>query len=702
VLRRHRGGGSPEPHPPSGHDPFVPPMESHPTARNPSGRPGIRLLRAIGACAVGVLIVAALVDRPSDSPADPTAGEPLPQHVGDAAEPGPSAPIRTTRTEVDTPAARTEAAPTEPSQGFAGRFVDGRGIPVEGAQVYLLESRRDDVLTTLLVRQRGLSIPPVARATSDAEGAFELRVRRLSPGGYEIHVLSAEHPDHVVPNLTGFADRIVDVGSVRLPDSCSLAGAVTVLGSPGFPVADAIVTLRPAGVVPQFGTPPGREDGITVRTDAAGNFRFEHVAAGLVTVRAVAPGFAAVEQSAIDVAPSAAASRILQFELPRGESIVGTVRTPSGSPIAGARLEAIHLASRQPFVATARSGEAGTFEILGLLEGPYLVRVEAPGYIGTERKPIAGGARSEVFELLPKSSVRLQVLGRGEPPPTFEALVRGYDAEHDALRAVQDAQIQPFHREDLDADGACLLAGLDPGTYVIQVDAPGFARTFSTPFPVRGGEPEVTVTVELIAGGILVGLCTDERGQPLANVAVETVAGFVDESPLMEILGAAIPTRTTSARAVTGTDGLFRLEHLAPGDYRLRFGAPDRAGTSRSEIEVVDGRMLDLGQVTLVRGARIEGTARLDGALTGQIKISITSLEARPDQPTVHATAVSDDRGRFTLDRRLPPGRYQGQAARQTLPNPILQVMDYQKSRQEFGIAVGQESHELHFTLTSG
>jgi hypothetical protein len=68
----------------------------------------------------------------------------------------------------------------------------------------------------------------------------------------------------------------------------------------------------------------------------------------------------------------------------------------------------------------------------------------------------------------------------------------------------------------------------------------------------------------------------------------------------------------------------------------------------------------------------------------------------------VHATAVSDDQGRFTLDRRLPPGRYQGQAARQTLPNPILQVMDYQKSRQEFGIAVGQESHELHFTLTSG
>jgi len=677
-------------------------MDSSSTAKPVANRFAVRLLRVIGAIGVGVLILAALIGPSSERPAGPNqAGQDTPRDSG-SPPPFPSAVevAPAARTEVETPAA--PRAPGDPgsAHGFTGRLVDGRGVPVAGATVYLLESRRDDVLTTLLVRQRGLSMPPVARAESDDDGAFELRVQRLARGGYEIHVLSNAHPDHAVPNLTGFEGRLVDVGSVRLPDSFTLAGAVTVLGSPGFPIADAMVTLKPAGIVPQFGTPPGREDGLSTRTDAAGNFRFEHVAAGRVTVRAVAPGFAAVELRAIEVA--ATQPQGLRFELPRGESITGRVEGPDGAPIDGAVIEAVHLGSREPFQATARSREDGSFEVLGLLDGPFLLRVDARGFIGTERKPIASGARNERFELSPKGSVRLLVRGGGATPARFEALVRGYDAEHDALRAVHDAQIQPFHRDDLEADGTCVLTGFDPGTYVIQVDADGFARSFSAPFPIRAGETELPIPVELAAGGTLFGRCVDERGRPLAAVTVETVAGFIDESPLMEILGAAIPTRTTTASVQTGEDGVFRLTHLAEGEYRLRFRAADRAGTSRSEIGVVDGRPLDLGQVTLVRGAQIEGTVRLDGELAGQIKISIASLDARPDQPTVHATAVTDDAGRFTLDRRLPPGRYQGQAARQTLPNPILQVMDYQKSRQEFGIAVGQDSHELHFTLTSG
>lgn len=662
------------------------------------------LLRTFGAIGIGVLIVAMFVGGPGESPAEPgdpgSARSTIPV-VPQGAEPA-EAVETAQRTEIGTPAARSEAPRRGPEQGFVGRLVDRAGAPVPDASVYLLEARRDDMLTTLLVRQRGLSIPPVARTESDSEGAFELRVQRLAPGGYEIHVLSRTHPDHVVPNLTGFEDQLVDVGAVRLPDSCTVAGSVTVLGSPGFPVADATITLRPAGVVPQFGTPPGREDGITTRTDAAGNFRFEHVAAGIVTVRAVAPGFAAVEHRAVEVSADTGLPTGLRFELPRGESIAGLVVDPSGTPIAGARIEALHLASREPFQATARSLEDGRFEVFGLIEGPFLLRVAAQGFIGTERKPIASGARSERFELQPKGSVRLQVRGDGLPPQQFETLLRGYDAEHDALRAVHDAQVQPFRAEDLDADGSCVLTGLEPGTWIVQVDAPGYARTFSAPFPIRAGEQDLPVLVEMSEGGALVGRCVDERGRPLFGVTVETAAGFLDESPLMEILGAAIPSRTTSARTQTGEDGTFRLDHLAPGEYRLRFDAQDRAPSSRSGIEVADGRQLDLGTVTLVRGALIQGTVRVDGDLAGQIKISISSLADRPGQPTFQATAVSDAQGRFTLDRRLPPGRYQGQAARQTLPNPILQVMDYQKSRQEFGIAVGQESHELHFTLTSG
>ena len=288
-----------------------------------------------------MLLVKLLVGGPRERPSDPGAPPPptaiLP---GTAPETDPvAAGEPALRTAIGTPAARPGDPSSLPPQGFAGRLVDRAGVPVAHATVYLLEARRDDMLTTLLVRQRGLSIPPVARTESDADGAFELRVQRLAPGGYEIHVLSSTHPDHTVPNLTGFEDQLVDVGAVRLPDSCTVAGAVTVLGNPGFPVADATITLRPAGMVPQFGTPPGREDGITTRTDAAGNFRFEHVAAGIVTVRAVAPGFAAVEHRAVEVSADTGLPTGLRFELPRGESIAGIVVDPSGVPIAGARVE---------------------------------------------------------------------------------------------------------------------------------------------------------------------------------------------------------------------------------------------------------------------------------------------------------------------------------------------------------------------------
>jgi protocatechuate 3,4-dioxygenase beta subunit len=670
--------------------------------RGPS-RAGLRILAPAVVLALLALIAWRILG-PGEGGGDPPSPEAGPQAeagtgAGAASPQTGGAPGADLRRDLGEPAPRSELpGGAELRQGFVGRILDQNGTPVAGALVYLLEAHQQDVFTSLLLRARGLSVPPVARGTSAADGSFQVGIRRVASGGYEVHILGAQHPDHVLPKLTAFAGRFVDLGEVRLPPGQVLTGQVTVQGSAGFPIPDAEIVVQPAGLVPAFGTAPGREDGIRTTTGPNGVFRLPHLAPGFVRITAVAQGFARVERQAVEI--RAGVENRVDFELPKGLSIAGEVRDEAGVGIAGARVEATLLSSREPFVAQARADADGRFDVLGLIEGPYRLDAAAPGFVGDSQKPVRAGATEARFTLRRQGSLALRVRGAGRDLRQYEVLLRGHDAENDRLRPLPWAQLERVLGDDLGADGSFRLRHVDPGSYVVQVDAPGYARTFSAPCAVGVDTQDVPVLVDMRQGGTLVGRCLGPDGQPLAEVEVRTLADSLDDSPLLAMLGDALPTRITTTGVRSGANGRFELPLLAAGAYQLRLEHPAFAPLALRGLELVDGEHRDLGEFRLVRGAELLGTVRVDGAPAGQVKISATQLAG--DAGGFQASAVSDDQGRFRFDRRLAPGRYQVQAARQTLPNPILQVMDYQKTRQEFVIAPGQESQQIHFTLSGG
>lgn len=659
-------------------------------------------LAAVAVLACAALVVVLLRDGSGTAPGP---GGVAPEAVVETPEPVPVRTADAGDATGEREPIRSEVSPTPDAPGAAhgvrGRVVDEAGSPVADAVVHLFASHRaQDLQMALVLQRKEVVVPPVAQARTDQAGRFELGVRTVGEGGYDIVVVSRRHPPHTVPNVTLFDGRFVEIDDVVLPRSLTVVGRVTVQGSHGFPIPDARVTLEPSNLRATFNLAPGHENGLEVRTDAAGGYRFDNVAAGFVTVTAVAPGFARVERLSVDVRPDV--ENRVDFELPRGHSIAGTVVATDGAPVANARIDAALLDARNRLEASAISDAAGHFEVLGLVDGAYRLVVFADGYVRGERKPVRAGARDERLVIQPQSSVALRVEGGEGPLTRYDALLRLYHAEQDTIGHVPTAQVQAVLPRDVE-DGWFRIPDVDPGTYVVQVEADGYARSFSEPFEVAPNAPEVRVELAMSRGGALTGRVVGPDGAPVADAQVETLPGFVEDGPLAEVMGRMVPHRTTRAVVRTQRDGTFTLPRLAAGEYQLRIEHPHHSTLRLRELPVADGETHDLGDLQLVPGAEIRGKVMLDGAPAGQIKVAITSIPdpTQPNAPSVHTEAVTADDGTFVLPRRLPPGEYQARAARQTLPNPILQVVDYQKTRQEFAIQPGQTAKELHFSMTS-
>ena len=82
------------------------------------------------------------------------------------------------------------------------------------------------------------------------------------------------------------------------------------------------------------------------------------------------------------------------------------------------------------------------------------------------------------------------------------------------------------------------------------------------------------------------------------------------------------------------------------------------------------------------------------------VTISSAPDPDNPTPPMFSCDAITDNEGRYQLPKRVPPGRYTVMAARQTLGNPLLQIADFHKSKQEITLGRGQEKFFLPITLS--
>ena len=629
------------------------------------------------------------------------------------ADPDPVEPQvaeRTTRTETPSDATpRRQAVGTAAAdgsgydQGLEGRLVDEYGRPVPGAEVFLFEGAGASIFTQMMQAQQGIVKPPLAQAVSDPTGHFRLGVREIEPGQmFELRAFGEQHGDVTRPNLTLFDGKWWDAGDIAMPTGLAVFGRV-VDSTTGRPIADATVYVKPANQTLVVSPTPGRERGIETRTDPTGHYRIENAGSGIYTVGAVAPGYAQDELANVHI--KADTDNRFDFELSTGVSIEGVVTDPEGQPIPGAKIVAHAISSKKPLTVETRTDDAGRFALIGLIEGPYQLMLNAAGFVASEEKPILAPAQQEQYVMERQGKVRVRVIASNNRQiRNYNLFVKGYVVAQETISNLPHIPKHEVDARDLDDEGYYTVSGLDPDKqYKVEVFSKGYAKAFSEPFEIVRGGPPPAVTVRLTDGGVITGTVLGESGEPLRGVVVKTLPNDFQDNALMAMFGPMIPYKITRMQVRTNAQGEFRLQKLMPETYQLQFSHDDHYTVSVQDNVVEEGQTLQLGQVQMRRGALLTGSAIVDGQPAAQVKVTVTSkVEPGSKQgATFSATTVTDADGRFTLPKRLPPGMYMAQAGRQGGANIFLAVLDYKQTQTEFQITPGMTQHQLTFTIVS-
>ncbi|MBM4062088.1 MAG: carboxypeptidase regulatory-like domain-containing protein [Planctomycetes bacterium] len=598
------------------------------------------------------------------------------------------------------------------AQGLRGVAVDGRGAPLPEVRVYLLESPRNEPLALPARLQQGLATGPLAEVVTGPDGTFAVGLHVPTDKYYELRLLSPRHADQRVGDLRILPGEWHDVGAVTLVPGATLRGRVTIEGTTT-PVPRAVVEVD-AGTVFEDAAMralPGRERGLVAAVDQDGVYELRNAPArGAVRISAVAPGFARVVRANVELAPGP--PQVVDFGLPPGLSIAGTVVDGAGRPVPRARVEAWPQDSASaPSVAPTQVD--GRFDLLGLVTGRHRVRVLARGYQDQELADVAAGRDDLQFRLVSRATIAVRALAPDlRVVRRYQLAIRRWfrnDADPFDSHVGLVAEV-PDQRVRLDGmTDAIDVAGLPVGSFVAEVTAEGFARCRSSPFDVAPDTRSLSVDVQLHRGASLRGQVIGEDGAPLAGATVETQPdGAAPDNPVWRMLAQSAPERVTRRSATTAGDGTFVLPHLALASYQLQVDHPEacRVYVRGLRLEALGERSLP--PVRLPRGAAVTGRATAGGRIPGQMKILLqTRVEPGAGRgaalEALRLETVTDAQGRFRMDRRVPPGTYELRAAVVGTAEPDAQIfsqlLQLRRSSTTFTVVQGQRLVEQTIDL---
>lgn len=117
-------------------------------------------------------------------------------------------------------------------------------------------------------------------------------------------------------------------------------------------------------------------------------------------------------------------------------------------------------------------------------------------------------------------------------------------------------------------DGRYTLEGLEPGSYILSIHAPGWLRATTAPVTAPPAGTAEAPAVALAEGAVVQGRVLDPQGKPAAGIQVFEFGGSVYEQG--------------PAKTVTDAEGRFRLEGVLPGMARIAAHSED-LGRPRAE-----------------------------------------------------------------------------------------------------------------------
>ncbi len=209
------------------------------------------------------------------------------------------------------------------------------------------------------------------------------------------------------------------------------------------------------------------------------------------------------------------------------------------------------------------------------------------------RVSLAGGVRGRVVDRLGNGLPKAEVLASNS---TFAPL--------DSVEGVQFAG-QTTVRAETDAEGRFALEGLSAGGFRVAVRAAGYAPFDKNGLQLPPGSPEFVLDPFVLSlGAILEGRVIDPGGRGIADARLISMPS-AGEGPFFFPGGRRRPV------AVTGPDGIFRVDQLACGPYFLLVTTEDHPdatfeGLAERPGEVVGGLVFQVGAGDTIAGV-VEG-----------------------------------------------------------------------------------------------
>lgn len=462
--------------------------------------------------------------------------------------------------------------------------------PAASVDVTVIGARDRKPIAGATVELRDLE---VQSASTDAKGVAHLT--NVVPGGYR---LAASAPGFAMTHawVRVPPGDVTAVTTMELRKGAPVSGTVT---SPaGDPVQGARVVYSGASDWSQQADP--RHDAAI--TDKDGVYHFEALPAGSFRFVANYKGYSPGSSDLVTLDGDSEKGGV-DIRLEDGATLTGTVTAGDGTatPSARVRVAVKVVGERWARPRQAYSDESGHYEIDGLPRQPTEV-VALHETASSKIIPVDLTGKAEA-----KVDLTLDVAGTisgtvvdsaGDPIegaqvtawPDFGQRGRGRRATRSAM------QLRGFQRELTDAGGRFTIRGLDEGEWELRTTPPGSEGGFGRMMMRDGvsaktGDTDVRIVLPK-DGGVKGKLAFDDGTAPsMFTVSV----GFRGGSPF------------------TSKDGKFELSDLAPRDYKLRLRGP---GFDPKEVDVTveEGKVADVGTVTVKKGRSIAGQVTANGA----------------------------------------------------------------------------------------
>ena len=579
------------------------------------------------------------------------------------------------------------------AQGVQGRVVDEFGTAVPNATVFLMNGfglgELSDKLRTW-ERDR-VRFPPVAQGSTVADGSFMLGVEEWIDGQeFEVRVVHDSFCEGRLQRINIQPRDWYDTGAISLTGGVAVYGRVTT--ETGLPVPNAEITVNRPNSLDHVSPTPGREGGVIAKTDSNGNYEITHVdPTNTFSITAVAENFSTEEKR--DLRFQDLSRFELNFQLGMGLTIGGTLASAEGEAVSNARVTVAALSQKSTQTEEVYSDREGFFLAEGLRAGVYSVIVEARDFIRVDERPIMAGTENLALTLETQGGVEITVLDKsGSPMSAFDYRIRA------AFEGNNYGNPIVTNRVNRATSGTVLVSGLNPMTYVAEIQAEGHAKNFSERFTVVSGRPEPKVEVRMNEGGTISGVILDIRGDPVTGAKVSTKpSGWVD-NPFFNLFNVEHTITDTDVRS--DQKGKFGFSMIYPGEYQLKLEHPDYS-TKMVDNVFVTGRDDPEQVLQMEKGCLVFGVATLDSKPTGQIKINVRALGGEATQVGFSTQAISDNEGKFLLTKRLVPGKYEVMAAPQTEQNILVLMVMYKQSTKQFTVTEGQEELDLGINCTS-